>query len=69
MCVGDHLEISVWPQPELSKIVVVDRDGIIKLPSLNVVKVSWLSVQAVADVLTRSLESTFPKSRVTVGVS
>jgi len=38
--IGDQIKIDVWRHPELSKTVVVDCDGNITLPSINVVKAS-----------------------------
>jgi hypothetical protein len=67
--IGDRLEVSVWRHPELSKTVVVDRAGNIRLPLIDVVKVSGLSVNDVADLLTRKLEFTSPRPQVTVAVS
>ena len=69
VCVGDHLEISVWRHPELSKRAVVDRDGNINLPSINAVKVSGLSVTDLAGLLVRRFKSTIPKPHVTIAVS
>lgn len=66
VCIGDHLDISVWQHPKLSKAVVVDRHGNIRLPSINVVKVSGLSVNDVEGLLTRKLASKFPKPFVSV---
>jgi protein involved in polysaccharide export with SLBB domain len=67
--IGDHLEIWVWQHSSLSKTVVVDLDGNISLPSINVVKAAGLSVNDLADLLTRKLEFAFPKPHVTVLVS
>jgi protein involved in polysaccharide export with SLBB domain len=69
VCIGDHLDISVWQHSKLSKTVVVDRHGNIRLPSINVVKASGLSVNALEDLLTRKLEFIFPKPFVSVIVS
>jgi protein involved in polysaccharide export with SLBB domain len=66
---GDQLEISVWRHPELSKTVVVDRKGNIRLPLVKVVKTSGLSVNDLEHVLIYKLESVFPKPQVTVIVS
>jgi Polysaccharide biosynthesis/export protein len=59
----------VWQHPNLSKIVVVDSDGNISLPSVSVVKAEGLSVQNLADLITRKLEIHIPKPHVTVVVS
>ena len=69
VCIGDHLDISVWQHPKLSKTVVVDRHGNLRLPSINVAKVSGLSVNDVEDLLNRKLEFKFPKPFVSVIVS
>lgn len=67
--IGDQLEVSVWRHPELSKTVVVDRNGNISLPLVNVVKTAGLSVNDLAHVLTHELERVFPKPHVMVIVS
>lgn len=67
--IGDQLEVSVWRHPELSKTVVVDRNGNISLPLVNAVKTSGLSVDGLAHILTRELKRVFPEPFVTVIVS
>jgi|SRR5580658_4015531 hypothetical protein len=66
--IGDVLEISVYEHPELSRRVVVRRDGNITLPSVNAVKVSGLSAMDLAMLLRAKLESVIPKPQVTVTV-
>jgi protein involved in polysaccharide export with SLBB domain len=66
---GDQLDVSVWQHPELSKTVVVDCNGNISLPLVNVVKTSSLSVNDLAHALSDKLERVFPKPQVSVIVS
>jgi protein involved in polysaccharide export with SLBB domain len=43
--IGDHIQVTVFQHPEISKNwVVVDRNGNIALPSINVVKASGVSI-------------------------
>jgi Polysaccharide biosynthesis/export protein len=66
--VGDVLEISIYQHPELSRRVVVRRDGNITLPLVNVLKVSGLSAMDLATLLRDKLEPVIPKPQVTVTV-
>jgi polysaccharide export outer membrane protein len=50
---GDVLEITVYGERELSRVVTVSGDGLVYLPLLGSVPVSGLSVQALATELDR----------------
>lgn len=65
---GDVIQVDVYQHPELSRRVVVRRDGNITLPSVDPVKVSGLSAMDVAVVVRDKLEPKISKPQVTVNV-
>jgi protein involved in polysaccharide export with SLBB domain len=66
--VGDVVEITVYEHPELSKRVVVRCNGEIRLPTINVLKVSGFSALEVASLVREKLRSKIPDAAVTVDV-
>jgi protein involved in polysaccharide export with SLBB domain len=65
---GDVIQVDVYQHPELSKGVVVRRDGNITLPSAGPVKVSGLSAMEVAVLVRDKLEAKISKPQVTVNI-
>jgi|SRR5208283_3460889 len=65
---GDVIQVDVYEHPELSRRVVVRRDGNITLPSVGPVKISGLSAMEVAVVVRDKLEPKISKPQVTVNV-
>ena len=63
---GDVLQIAVYQHPELSKSVVVGRDGNIHLPSLNAVRVAGMSPLKATERLRHRLERMLPNPQVIV---
>src|SRR3954468_3479396 len=62
----DVLDISVWKNPDISRVVPVRPDGKISLPLLNDVQAAGLSPMQLRDVLTKSLTSYIPEPAVSV---
>ncbi|MBI4982866.1 MAG: polysaccharide biosynthesis/export family protein, partial [Candidatus Omnitrophica bacterium] len=53
----DVLDINVWKDEDLTKVVSVDTDGSITLPYINKVKVSGLSCKEAANLIAERLKS------------
>jgi len=65
----DVLDISVWKEPEVSRIVPVRPDGKISLPLLNDVQAAGLSPGQLATQITESLKKYVANPQVTVIVT
>jgi len=65
----DTLQISVWKNEPLSKIVAVRPDGMISLPLLQDVQAAGLTPVELRDVLTQRLKDYMPAPEVAVIVS
>jgi len=65
----DTLNISVWENPELSRVVQVRPDGKISLPLLDEVQAEGLKPLQLKKVLTKRFESYIQNPKVTVIVS
>jgi len=65
----DVLDISVWKEPELTRVVPVRPDGKISLPLLNDVKAAGLTPTQLAAQITESLKKFVTNPQVTVIVS
>jgi polysaccharide export outer membrane protein len=65
----DVLDISVWKEPEVSRIVPVRPDGKISLPLLNDVQAAGLTPSQLATQLTESLKKFVANPQVTVIVT
>jgi polysaccharide biosynthesis/export protein len=62
----DVLDISVWKEPEVSRVVPVRPDGKISLPLLNDVQAAGLTPAALATQITESLKKYVTNPQVTV---
>jgi polysaccharide biosynthesis/export protein len=62
----DVLDISVWKEPEVSRVVPVRPDGKISLPLLNDVQAAGLTPAQLAAQLTESLKKYVTSPQVTV---
>jgi len=62
----DVLDISVWKEPEVSRVVPVRPDGKISLPLLNDVQAAGLTPAALAALITESLKKYVTNPQVTV---
>src|SRR5271155_4000915 len=62
----DVLDISVWKEPEVSRVVPVRPDGKISLPLLNDVQAAGLTPAALAAQITESLKKYVTNPQVTV---
>jgi len=62
----DVLDISVWKEPEITRIVPVRPDGKISLPLLNDVQAAGLTPSQLAAQLTNSLKKYVTNPQVTV---
>jgi polysaccharide export outer membrane protein len=62
----DVLDIAVWKEPDVSRVVPVRPDGRISLPLIHDVQAAGLSPQQVADVLTEKLRAYLNEPQVTV---
>jgi polysaccharide biosynthesis/export protein len=60
------LDISVWKEPEVSRVVPVRPDGKISLPLLNDVQAAGLTPAALASQITESLKKYVTNPQVTV---
>ena len=65
----DEVTVTVWGRPELSGKFVIDSEGAVKLPLIERVKVSGLTVHAMEEALRKSLAEGYLKNpQVTVAV-
>jgi polysaccharide export outer membrane protein len=62
----DMLDINVWKEPDVSRIVPVRPDGKISLPLINDVQAAGLSPQQLAATITESLRKYLNEPQVTV---
>ena len=65
----DVLDISVWKEPEVSRVVPVRPDGKISLPLLNDVQAAGLTPAQLAAQITESLKKYVTSPQVTVIVT
>jgi polysaccharide biosynthesis/export protein len=65
----DVLDINVWKEPDVSRVVPVRPDGRISLPLINDVQASGLSPQQLAALVTEKLRKYFNEPQVTVIVT
>jgi polysaccharide export outer membrane protein len=65
----DMLDISVWKEPDVSRVVPVRPDGRISLPLLNDVQAAGLTPQQLAATLTERLHKYLNEPQVTVIVT
>lgn len=65
----DTLDISVWKEPEVSRVVPVRPDGKISLPLLNDVQAAGLTPSQLAAQITESLKKFVANPQVTVIVT
>jgi polysaccharide export outer membrane protein len=65
----DMLDINVWKEPEVSRVVPVRPDGRISLPLINDVQAAGLSPQQLAGMVTEKLRKYFNEPQVTVIVT
>ena len=65
----DVLDINVWKEPDMSRVVPVRPDGRISLPLINDVQASGLSPQQLAAILTDRLRKYLNEPQVTVIVT
>src|SRR5271156_3846569 len=65
----DVLDISVWKEPEISRLVPVRPDGKISLPLLNDVQAAGLTPMELANVISEGLKKYINNPQVTVSVS
>jgi polysaccharide biosynthesis/export protein len=65
----DVLDISVWKEPEVSRVVPVRPDGKISLPLLNDVQAAGLTPAQLADEITTGLKKYVTSPQVTVIVT
>jgi protein involved in polysaccharide export with SLBB domain len=67
--IGDVLQIDVWKQPEINRVIGVRPDGTISLPLIDDVKVSGLSAMQLAGLIHDKLKDFIPNPQVTVIVT
>jgi protein involved in polysaccharide export with SLBB domain len=65
---GDVLQIDVWKQPEITRAVLVQPDGTIRLPLVDGVKISGRTPMELATLLREKLLHFLNKPQVTVTV-
>jgi polysaccharide biosynthesis/export protein len=65
----DVLDISIWKEPEVSRVVPVRPDGNISLPLLNDIKAEGLTPTELAAVIAQSLKRYVADPKVTVIVT
>lgn len=65
----DVLDISVWKEPDVSRVVPVRPDGRISLPLIHEVQAAGLSAQQLTDTVTEMLKKYVNDPQVTVIVS
>jgi polysaccharide export outer membrane protein len=63
------LDINVWKEPDVSRVVPVRPDGRISLPLINDVQAAGLSPQQLAGMVTEKLRKYFNEPQVTVIVT
>src|SRR5580658_4154940 len=63
---GDTIQIAVWMQPKYTRVVRVDGDGNINLPTVHNLKVSGLTAADLTKLLYEKLEDTVSNPQVTV---
>ena len=63
---GDKLEISVWKDESLSRVVIVPPDRIMSFPLIGDVDVTNLTVKDLREVVTKKLSEYVPDATVTV---
>lgn len=61
---GDVLEISVWQEPELSRIIRIRPDGKLSYPFVGEVKASGRTVEEVRQVLEQKIQAYVPGAPV-----
>src|SRR5437899_50137 len=66
---GDRLEISVWKNDQLSRVVIVRPDGKISLPLVNDVEAAGVTPLELRDYLAKKLNEFVPNAEVSVIVS
>jgi len=66
---GDILEVSVWKNPELSRIVTVRPDGMISLPLVNDVQAAGLTASQLRETVAKRLTEYVPSAEVSVIVN
>jgi len=66
---GDRLEILVWKNDQLSRIVTVRPDGKISLPLVNDVEAAGVTPLALRDYLSKKLSEFVPSAEVSVIVT
>ncbi len=64
--IGDILEVSVWQEPDLSKVVFVRLDGRISLPLVGDVFAKGLSPEILADTISKVIGKFIADPSVTV---
>jgi polysaccharide export outer membrane protein len=65
----DMLDINIWKEPDVSRIVPVRPDGRISLPLINDVQAAGLTPQQLAGAVTEKLRKFFNEPQVTVIVT
>lgn len=65
---SDVLRISVWKEPDLSRLVTVRFDGFIAMPLVNEIKVAGLTVQQVQTLMAERLQHWLSDPKVTVSI-
>ena len=65
----DVLDINVWKEPDVSRVVPVRPDGRISLPLINDVQAAGMSPQQLAKTVTEKLRKYFNEPQVTVIVT
>ena len=63
---GDTLEISVWKDESLSRLLAVPPDGIISFPLIGDINVNNMTVRALREIVTKKLSEYVPDVTVTV---
>jgi polysaccharide biosynthesis/export protein len=66
---GDVLEVAVWKNSELSRLVTVRPDGMISLPLVNDVHAAGLTPMELRELLTKKLSEYVPSAEVSVIVN
>jgi hypothetical protein len=65
---SDVLRISVWKEPDISRLVTVRPDGFIAMPLVNEIKVAGLTVQQVQTLVAERLQHWLANPEVTVSI-